>query len=68
MSNEMIDEYGASVGSVMAARKEYETVCAAEGSDSDAARQAHNFLAQQVQHREAMRVRHDAAPPRGRGA
>lgn len=68
MNNGMIDEYGASVGSVMAARKEYETVCAAEGSDSKAAQQAHDFLTQQLQHRQAMRERYDATPPKGRDA
>lgn len=61
------DEYGASVGSVMAARKEYENVCAAEGADSEAARQAHDFLKQQLEHRQTMRELHDAAPPKGRG-
>ena len=67
MSDEMIDEYGASIGSVMAARKDYETICAAEGADSHAAQQAHEHLSRQLQHRETMRERHDAAPSVHRG-
>lgn len=61
MSEPMNDEYGAAIGSVMAARKQYETTCAAQGSDSWAAQQAHDYLLRETEHRNEMRVRHDAA-------
>lgn len=62
MNDELSDEYGAAIGSVMDARKQYETVCTAQGSDSWAAHQAHEYLLREVQHRDEMRARHDASP------
>jgi len=61
MSDQLSDEYGAAIGSVMDARKRYEAACAAQGSDSWAAQQAHEYLVREVDHRNDMRQRHDAA-------
>jgi hypothetical protein len=61
MNNELSDAYGAAIGSVFEARKQYETACADQGSDSWAAQQAHEYLAREIEHRNQMRVRHDAA-------
>ena len=59
------DEYGAAIGSVMDARKRYEAVCAAQGSDSWAAQQAHDYLLREMEHRNRMREKHDAAAGEG---
>ena len=60
MSDELSDEYGAAIGSVMDARKRYEVTCAAQGSDSWAAQQAQDYLRREIEHRNEMRDRHDA--------
>jgi hypothetical protein len=67
MADSVDDEYGASIGSVMQARRQYEDACAAQGEDSWAARQAHEYLSREIEHRDAMRARHDAAPDHQRG-
>lgn len=67
MTETVDDEYGAAIGSVMQARRQYEAACAAQGADSWAARQAHEYLTREIEHRDAMRARHDAAPDHRRG-
>lgn len=67
MANTSDDEYGAAIGSVMEARRQYEAACTAQGADSWAARQASEYLAREIEHRDEMRVRHDAAPDHRRG-
>lgn len=59
------DEYNASVGAVMQARKEYDAACADFGADSWRAEQAKEYLDRQVEHRNEMRVIHDQSE-RGR--
>jgi hypothetical protein len=61
------DEYGAAIGSVMEARRRYEVACRTQGEDSWAARQAGDYLAREIAHRDEMRARHDAAPDHRRG-
>lgn len=61
VNDALSDEYGAAIGSVMHARKQYETACATHGSDSWTAQQAHDHLQREVEHRNEMRERHDAA-------
>lgn len=61
MTNPVRDEYGEAIGSVMAARKAYETVCAAQGKDSWAAQQALEYLSREIAHRNEVRQRHDEA-------
>lgn len=61
MNDQLSDEYGAAIGSVMAARKRYEAACAAHGPASWAAQQAHEYLVREVDHRNKMRQQHDAA-------
>ncbi len=61
MNNQASDEYGAAIGTVMAARKQYESACAVQGSDSWAAQQAHDYLLREVEHRNEMRKCYDAA-------
>lgn len=61
------DEYGAAIGSVMQARRQYETACSSQGVDSWAARQASEYLTREIKHRDEMRARHDAAPDHRRG-
>ena len=61
MNDPNYDEYNASVGAVMQARKEYEVACAADGADSQGAEQAKAYLDRQVEHRNEMRRRHDKA-------
>lgn len=67
MTDTLDDEYGASIGSVMRARRQYEEACASQGEDSRAARQAQEYLSREIEHRDAMRTRHDAAPDHQRG-
>lgn len=64
MNEQPGDEYGASIGSVMKARKQYEEACAAQGPASWAAEQAHAYLAREIEHRNEMRQRHDEAEAR----
>jgi hypothetical protein len=51
----------------MEARRQYEAACRSEGEDSLAAREAGANLAREIEHRDQMRVRHDAAPDHRRG-
>jgi hypothetical protein len=67
VTNTSSDEYGAAIGSVMEARRQYEAACRSEGEDSVAAREAGANLAREIEHRDQMRVRHDAAPDHRRG-
>ena len=67
MTDTVDDEYGASIGSVMQARRQYEAARTSHGDDSSAARQAHEILSREIEHRDAMRARHDAAPDHKRG-
>ncbi len=67
MTNTSDDEYGAAIGSVMEARRQYEAACSSQGEDSWAARQAGEYLAREIEHRDEMRTRHDAAPDHRRG-
>lgn len=57
------DEYRASVGSVMQARKRYEEVCEAQGPDSWSAQQAQEYLGREIEHRNQMREQYDARGP-----
>ena len=59
MNDPNYDEYNASVGAVMQARKEYEAACADYGVDSPGAERARAHLDRQVKHRDEMRGRHD---------
>lgn len=61
MNDQAGDEYSAAVGSVMDARKKYESTCEAQGADSWAAQQAHDYLEREIDHRNEMRRRHDEA-------
>jgi hypothetical protein len=55
------DEYRASVGSVMDARKQYDEACRTQGRDSWPAQQAQTYLNREIEHRNEMRARYDAA-------
>jgi hypothetical protein len=67
VTNTADDEYGAAIGSVMEARRRYDAACRSQGEDSWAARQASEYLAREIEHRDKMRARHDAAPDHRRG-
>jgi hypothetical protein len=60
-SHPLSEAYGRSVGAVMLARKQYDDVCAAQGADSESARQAHDILTRAIEHRNEMRDSYDAA-------
>ena len=62
------DEYNEAVGAVMAARRQYEAMCDGQGAESWAAEQARDYLQRQIEHRDEMRKRHDAAPDAPRQA
>jgi len=61
MSEELFGEYNAAIGSLVAARGLYETACSAHGPGSEPALQAHDHLEREVERRDKMRVRYDAA-------
>lgn len=61
MSNELYFEYNAAIGALMVARKGYADACESQGSESWAAEQAQEYLARQVEHRDQVRIRYDAA-------
>ncbi len=61
MTSQSSDEYGAAIGSVMEARKQYDAACAEQGPDSWAAQQAQESLTHKIAHRTEMRELHDAA-------
>lgn len=60
MNDDSADEYRAAIGSVVAARKRYDTVCASHGTYSWPAQQAREYLEREIAHRNLMRERHDA--------
>jgi hypothetical protein len=60
MNDESRDEYSASIGSVIDARKQFAAVSADQGPDSVAAQEAQDHLTHEIEHRDEMRIRHDA--------
>ena len=65
MSDELYLEYNATIGSVMLARKPYADACKEQGKDSWAAERAQEYLTREIEHRDEVRGRYDAAA-RGR--
>ncbi|HLJ66365.1 MAG TPA: hypothetical protein VKX16_03275 [Chloroflexota bacterium] len=65
MSNTLYAEYNAAIGALMAARKLYADACEHQGAESWAAEQAQEYLSRQIEHRDEVRGRYDAAA-RGR--
>lgn len=61
MNDQLSNEYGAAIGSVFDARKRYDAACEAQGSDSWAAQQAHEYLEREIDHRNQLREQYDAA-------
>ena len=61
MSNELYAEYNAAIGSLMRARKQYADACENQGAESWAAEQAEEYLTREVEHRDRLRERYDAA-------
>ena len=61
MSNELYAEYNAAIGSLMVARKQYADACETQGPESWAAEQAWEYLTREVEHRDQVRARYDAA-------
>ena len=61
MTNELYAEYNAAIGSLMMARKQYVDACENQGSESWAAEQAQEYLNREVEHRDRVRERYDAA-------
>lgn len=68
MTEQGSDEYGASIGAVMAARARYERTCSLEGADSPAAQAEYDELSHALAHRNDLRVLHDAALDHPRGS
>jgi hypothetical protein len=65
MSDELYTEYSAAIGSLMVARKQYADACEDQGVESWAAEQAHDYLTREIEHRDQVRERYDAAAPVG---
>jgi hypothetical protein len=65
MGNELYAEYNAAIGSLMAARQQYLDTCEKYGAESWPAEQAHEYLTREIEHRDEVRKRYDAAA-RGR--
>jgi hypothetical protein len=61
MSNNLYAEYNATIGSVLSARKLYADACKEQGMESWAAEQAQEYLAREIEHRDRVRERYDAA-------
>ena len=61
MTEELYAEYNAAIGSVMMARKWLADACENQGSESWAAAQAREYLAREIEHRDRVRKRYDAA-------
>ena len=61
MSNPHYVEYNDAIGSLMAARKQYADACESQGVESWAAEQAQEYLTREVEHRDQVRERYDAA-------
>ena len=65
MSDELYREYNAAIGALMVARQQYADACESQGAESWAAEQAQEYLTREVEHRDQVRERYDAAA-RGR--
>ena len=65
MTEELYAEYNAAIGSLMVARKQYADACESQGAESWAAEQAQEYLSREIEHRDRVRERYDAAA-RGR--
>ena len=65
MSDELYREYNAAIGALMVARQQYADACETQGAESWAAQQAQEYLTREVEHRDQVRERYDAAA-RGR--
>ena len=65
MSDELYVDYNATIASVMSARKRYVDACESQGAESWAAEQAQEYPSREIQHRDEVRGRYDAAA-RGR--
>ena len=61
MSDELYLEYNAAIGALMMARKQYADACETQGAGSWAAEQAQEYLTREVEHRDHVRERYDAA-------
>jgi len=61
MSDALYAEYSAAIGSLMMARKQYADACENQGEESWAAEQAREYLTREVEHRDRVRERYDAA-------
>lgn len=61
MSDELYLEYSSAIGSLRAARKRYSDACVAQGAESWAAEQAHEYLTREIEHRDEVQGRYDAA-------
>ena len=65
MSEALYAEYNAAIGALIAARQQYAEACATQGVESWAAEQAQEYLTREIEHRDRVRLRYDAAA-RGR--
>jgi hypothetical protein len=65
MSDELYAEYNAAIGALMAARHQYTDACESQGAESWAAEQAQEYVTREIEHRDQVRKRYDAAA-RGR--
>jgi hypothetical protein len=61
MSEELYTEYSAAIGALMVARKQYADACDDQGAESWAAEQAQDYLTREIEHRDQVRERYDAA-------
>ena len=59
VNDRLSDEYREAVGSVMAARQQYDDVCRAEGTESAPAVEAQENLARALDQRDVLRERYD---------
>jgi hypothetical protein len=62
---QLSNDYRDSVGSVMAARKQYDLACADQGNESQSARRAQDDLAHAIDHRNQLREQYDLVLNRG---
>lgn len=60
----LFDEYNAAIGSLVAARHEYEAACTEQGAASSAAERAQEQVSRAVEHRDEVRERYDAVSVR----
>ena len=61
MTEELYAEYNAAIRSLMVARKQYADACETQGAESWAAEQAQEYLSREIEHRDRVRERYDAA-------